>query len=281
MPVASGSRGVVVLALLFVGCQQVPVAQGPRISVPSAAGSAGVAGIQQAAFFENVAAPASVAVELVDRRPDWEREFRSPAVKPSQFEHAIGFVPLENLDPPGELERVVQRVVTRSGLPARSARVELRSFRVVVHDVAALRHDHGVLKRVGNGGGLKIGPFDVGFGMAISSDPIEPGQFGDPIAQQRGSFRPVLLRDDQRYLFGPPTKLPEQLYEAGVTCEIDATVSFLGPHGTEQVLLARVRRHTPPADVTATATTDDLVRTVAAAYGDVETRLVARLALDR
>lgn len=268
------------LAVLVVGCQQVPLATGPRIPIPTAAVGHPASGIQQVAHWGGTGGAIS-EVLVDDLRPDWEREFRSPAVKPSQYEHAIGFVPLDNLEPAKPFETIVQRIAARTGMKAARAEVELRSYRVVINDVEALRHDHSVLKRVGGDGGFSIGPLKLGLGASISSDPVDVGAFADPVAAQRKRFRPALLRDGQKYLFGPPAELPEHLYQAGVTCEVDATITFVGSRGTRRPFLAQVRTHTPPTDPTATVTHDQLVHTVMTAHSQIESKIATRIAYER
>lgn len=279
------------LAVLVVGCQQVQLAPGPQIPIPTAAAPVagpmavapmGGSGIRVVSH-EELAEPmgSSMQVEIVDQRPGWEKQFRSPAVKPSQYEHAYGFVALENLQPADQLQRTVQRAAARAGVNAPRAEIELRSFRIVVNDVEALGHDHRILKRVTGSPGLSLGPFKLGIGASISSDPIDTGPFADPVAMQRHTFRPALLRDGQKYLFGPPSQLDTRPYQAGVTCSIDATVTFIGQSGSRRTFLAQVSRHTPPADPTATSSHEDLVRTVADVHTDIENRLIGHIAHKR
>lgn len=279
---------VPVLSASFIGCaqRQYPLAEAPRFPVPPA-GTA-TSGIQPVSYEQAIAASTGgattdVRVVLDDQRPDWERHFRSPAVAPSQHEHAIGFVPLESVDPAGQLESRVKSAIARTGLPAAGAEVTLRSFRVVVNDSEALAHDHDVLDRVRKNTRPTIGPFRVGFGASISSDPIDPtSTFANDLAQQRnGMFRPVLLRDGKRYLFGPPRELPVQLYPAGSTCEMDATVTLTGPHGSTKEFLVQVRQHVEPQDRTATVGPRELTEAISAAMNDFESRLAGRIGIDR
>ncbi len=282
-----GLAATAALAVSLLGCaqRQYPLAEAPRFPVHPA-GVVG-AGVRPVSYAEALATSTGQAtgcrVTVVDRRPGWERQFRSPAVAPSQHEHAVGFVPYESIDPPGQLEQRVQSAVARMGVPAVSADVEMRSFRVVIDDREALAHDHDVLNRVARNSGPRIGPFKIGLGMSVSSDPVDPNSaFADDLARQGdGMFRPTLLRDGKRYLFGPPRELSLQPYQAGCTCEMDATVTLTGPHGSTKEFLVQVRRHVPPADRTATVGPQELTAAVSGALDDLENRLAGRIELDR
>eukprot|EP00913_Durusdinium_trenchii_P035235 g32965.t1 len=78
----------------------------------------------------------AIPVALTDDRPKWERKYFPGTSEPEQYETAITFVPMENLQPSaGELlkQKIAAALNPVSDRPARID-VEIRSFRVVYDD---------------------------------------------------------------------------------------------------------------------------------------------------
>ena len=263
----------IVAVALLAGCAELPLATGPSYALAPGP----------------LADPAAVLpIEVRDVRPAWERQYRAPSQKPEGYRRAIGFLPLENFDPPltERFRAIVERHAAAQPVAPTWGEIEIRSFRVVVNNVEKLRLRYEELCGGANSRtafGIGVSDSDavtVGFSVGMGTPDRFGPRFGPhhplpPHPIEQAAFeqnRRSIIADGKRLLIGPPDELPMH-YGPGVTCSIDASVALHWSDGRSGTYDIRIVRESNPPDVIVYEAEHDIVPTVEAVVIDFDHQL--------
>lgn len=250
------------------GCLWLPAAAGPSVS-------------WQAHFPPSTAEVLPVRFE--DNRPGWERQYRALLTTPGAWRKAIGFLPLENIEPsPAAALRRIVREAAANLPPETTITLRLDSFRVILNDVERKRQQHE--EALEEAAELQAPPGRFHFGLFVSSGiGFAPGAGvpgegfvdrrlggGQPPPRPDRGVHPLFMSDYQivhgeREFFGPPRELTAE-YAAGVTCEISARIELDAPGEAVRSFPVHVVQRVEPPPTTSAELAADVPAALAGAF---------------
>lgn len=232
--------------LVVTGCHPLPVSNGPDfrwagttdISIPIAA--------------------SQIPLKLIDTRPEWQSQFREVAQAPEEFHFAMGFVPMENLNPPVPDSL---RSIVLNALPSADSgtfgNLTIHSFAVVIDERELREAEFADLCSRNSSAGLSIELTD-GVEFSFGADQQQP--FHDPVIPTAATSPTTVIKNGELILQGPPEELPDE-YMEGITCRFSVTVN-LYPAGEVQQKFTIDASARLPFQFLATKTRDAAIREV-------------------
>jgi hypothetical protein len=269
---------LVAIPLLVPGCRELPIARGPEYVL----GDRQMAAIVQTAAGE----PVRIPLELRDGRPVWEMRYHAPASEPAGWRRAIGFVPMENIQP--SINELILDSVNQAAamMPERPTGgiVQIDSFRVVVNESEAkhreflerqqqlaleMEREPSLLLGVSSSGGIGFG-----FGLPFENRPGLRGSTSSPSDAEPLFIGSSKIVNGQREFVGPPKELPLS-YGPGITCEIVARVELSWPGGRSEIFPIAASCYANAPEWAVYDITTDIPKAVHGALDDLWAHLVA------